>query len=97
MPAPPAVRTAGADSARDVVLWGAFCCVLVPLVLLACGSSLAAAAGTAASLTALTAVCWALLTVARHTSWGGGTSPTSRKGLLRSGGGTHRAGRQARR
>ncbi|MCM2575901.1 hypothetical protein, partial [Streptomyces meridianus] len=68
MPAPTAARAAGADSARDVVRWGAFCCVLVPLVLLACGSSAAAAAGTGGALTALTALCWALLTAARSAS-----------------------------
>ena len=97
MPAPPAARTAGTDSAREVVRWGAFCCVLVPLVLLACGSPPVAAAGTGAALTALTAVCWALLTVARSASGAARTPPSPRTGLLRSGGGTHRAGRRDRR
>lgn len=96
MPAPPAARTAGTDAARDVVLWGAFCCALVPLVLLACGSSLAVAAVAAASLTVLTAVCWGLLAAARSAS-GGAASLPSRKRLLRSGSGAHRAGRRARR
>ncbi|CAM5668010.1 hypothetical protein SALBM311S_08773 [Streptomyces alboniger] len=51
----------GQDSATDVVRWAAFSCVLVPVVLLWYGSSLAGAAGTALGLAAVTAVCRILL------------------------------------
>lgn len=49
------------ESATDVVRWAAFSCVLVPVVLLWYGSSLAGAAGTALGLAAVTAVCRLLL------------------------------------
>ncbi|MFI8532947.1 hypothetical protein ACIGMX_22230 [Streptomyces aquilus] len=56
---PPAADSA--DSATDVVRWAAFSCVLVPVVLVWYGSSLAGAAGTALGLAAVTAVCRVLL------------------------------------
>ncbi|MFD7879400.1 hypothetical protein ACFV5G_35825 [Streptomyces sp. NPDC059766] len=49
------------DTATDVVRWAAFSCVLVPVVLLWYGSSLAGAAGTAFGLAAVTAACRVLL------------------------------------
>ncbi|MFJ3770317.1 hypothetical protein ACIPX0_01320 [Streptomyces sp. NPDC090075] len=49
------------DAAGDVVRWAAFSCVLVPVVLLWYGTSLAGAAGTAFGLAAVTAVCRFLL------------------------------------
>ncbi|MER5526915.1 hypothetical protein ABT075_20325 [Streptomyces sp. NPDC002677] len=49
------------DSAGDVVRWAAFSCVLVPVVLLWYGTSLAGTAGTALGLAAVTAVCRYLL------------------------------------
>ncbi|MER6343188.1 hypothetical protein ACWC10_08370 [Streptomyces sp. NPDC001595] len=49
------------DSSTDVVRWAAFSCVLVPVVLLWYGTSLAGAAGTALGLAAVTAVCRLLL------------------------------------
>ncbi|MFB7514931.1 hypothetical protein [Streptomyces sp. NPDC056144] len=52
---------AGADPAGDVVRWSAFCCVLVPVVLLAYGTSLGGAAGTALGLVSVTAACRVLL------------------------------------
>ena len=48
-PAPPAT-----DTVSDVVRWAAFSCVLVPVVLLWYGTSLAGAAGTALGLAAVT-------------------------------------------
>jgi hypothetical protein len=51
----------GPDSATDVVRWAAFSCVLVPVVLLWYGTSLAGAAGTALGLAAVTAACRLLL------------------------------------
>jgi hypothetical protein len=68
--APPAPRARGnphratppaQDSATDVVRWAAFSCVLVPVVLLWYGTSLAGATGTALGLAAVTAVCRILL------------------------------------
>ncbi|MFF7789419.1 hypothetical protein [Streptomyces sp. NPDC007991] len=49
------------DTATDVVRWAAFSCLLVPLVLLAYGASLAGAAGTALGLAAVTGACRVLL------------------------------------
>ncbi|SDO36646.1 hypothetical protein SAMN04487981_110130 [Streptomyces sp. cf386] len=53
-------RTTFEDSAT-VVRWAVFCCVLVPVVLLWYGTSLAGATGTALGLAAVTAVCRVLL------------------------------------
>ncbi|MGW1884356.1 hypothetical protein [Streptomyces sp. NPDC001970] len=50
-----------ADSAGDVVRWGTFCCLLVPVVLVAYGTSVVGAAATAAGLAAMTAACRVLL------------------------------------
>ncbi|MEU7582129.1 hypothetical protein AB0B50_31610 [Streptomyces sp. NPDC041068] len=64
MPAPRAQEPQGApsqDSASDVVRWAAFSCVLVPVVLVGYGSSLAGAAGAALGLAAVTGVCRVLL------------------------------------
>lgn len=49
------------DTASDVVRWAAFSCVLVPVVLVWYGTSLAGAAGTALGLAAVTAACRVLL------------------------------------
>ncbi|CAM5372927.1 MULTISPECIES: hypothetical protein [Streptomyces] len=49
------------DSASDVIRWAAFSCVLVPVVLLWYGTSLAGATGTALGLAAVTAACRVLL------------------------------------
>ncbi|WP_307133307.1 hypothetical protein [Streptomyces aurantiacus] len=45
----------------DVVRWAAFSCVLVPVVLVGYGTSLAGAAGTALGLAAVTGACRVLL------------------------------------
>lgn len=52
---------AGDDRTTDLIRWAAFTCVLVPVVLLWCGTSLAGAAGTALGLAAVTAACRLLL------------------------------------
>ncbi|WP_317617343.1 hypothetical protein [Streptomyces antnestii] len=52
---------AGPDSVSDVVRWAAFSCVLVPVVLVGYGTSLAGAAGAALGLAAVTGVCRVLL------------------------------------
>lgn len=49
------------ESASDVVRWAAFSCVLVPVVLVGYGTSLAGAAGAALGLAAVTGVCRVLL------------------------------------
>lgn len=54
------------DAATDVVRWGAFCCALVPAVLLICGSSVPSALGTAAGLAAVTVACRMLLRRAKR-------------------------------
>ncbi|MET9545154.1 hypothetical protein ABZY36_07570 [Streptomyces sp. NPDC006627] len=45
----------------DVVRWAAFSCVLVPVVLVGYGTSLAGAGGAALGLAAVTGVCRVLL------------------------------------
>ncbi|MFJ9814475.1 hypothetical protein ACIRU3_04255 [Streptomyces sp. NPDC101151] len=50
-----------ADTTSDVIRWAAFSCVLVPVILVWYGTSLAGAAGTALGLAAVTAVCRVLL------------------------------------
>ncbi|MGW7430118.1 hypothetical protein ACWGIN_11255 [Streptomyces sp. NPDC054861] len=54
------------ESAGDVVRWAAFCCVLVPVVLVVYGTSLGGAAGAALGLVAVTAVCRVLLRRSEH-------------------------------
>ncbi|MFI8965509.1 hypothetical protein ACIGO8_25750 [Streptomyces sp. NPDC053493] len=49
------------DAASDVVRWAAFCCVLVPVVLLVYGTSVGGAAGAALGLAAVTTACRVLL------------------------------------
>ncbi|MGW2488628.1 hypothetical protein ACWCV9_15655 [Streptomyces sp. NPDC001606] len=52
---------AAPDSASAVIRWAAFSCVVVPVVLVGYGTSLAGAAGAALGLAAVTAVCRVLL------------------------------------
>ncbi|MEU4036546.1 hypothetical protein [Streptomyces collinus] len=49
------------DTTSDVIRWAAFSCVVVPVVLVWYGTSLAGAAGTAFGLAAVTAACRVLL------------------------------------
>ncbi|KOV59240.1 hypothetical protein [Streptomyces sp. MMG1121] len=49
------------DSASEVIRWAAFSCVLVPVVLVWYGTSLAGAAGAALGLVAVTTACRVLL------------------------------------
>ncbi|KPH99566.1 hypothetical protein OK074_0695 [Actinobacteria bacterium OK074] len=53
--------TQDTDAATDVVRWSVFSCVLVPVVLVLYGTSLAGATGTALGLAAVTGVCRVLL------------------------------------
>ncbi|MGW0844556.1 hypothetical protein ACWD26_31345 [Streptomyces sp. NPDC002787] len=52
---------APADTATDVVRWAAFSCVLVPIVLVWYGTSLAGATGAALGLAAVTGACRVLI------------------------------------
>ncbi|SPF03334.1 hypothetical protein [Streptomyces sp. MA5143a] len=52
---------AHSDTATDVVRWAAFSCVLVPVVLVWYGTSLAGATGAALGLAAVTGACRVLL------------------------------------
>lgn len=49
------------DTVSELVRWAAFSCVLVPVVLLWYGASLAGATGTALGLAAVTGACRVLL------------------------------------
>ncbi|NGO13483.1 hypothetical protein G5C60_39275 [Streptomyces sp. HC44] len=60
-PQPSSRKPAAQDAVGDVVRWAAFSCVLVPVVLVGYGTSLAGAAGTALGLAAVTGACRALL------------------------------------
>jgi hypothetical protein len=95
------------DSTTDVVRWAAFSCVLVPVVLLWYGTSLAGATGTALGLAAVTAVCRVLLRRSEH---GAARSPAEERAALaeehaslaprrgrhhRSATGAHRGGRHS--
>ncbi|GAA3825659.1 hypothetical protein GCM10022403_068790 [Streptomyces coacervatus] len=83
------------DAVTDVVRWAAFSCVLVPVVLLWYGTSLAGAAGTAFGLAAVTAVCRLLLRQSERVAARPPTEEqTSRRGRHhRSGTGAHRGRR----
>ncbi|MCX4880988.1 MULTISPECIES: hypothetical protein [unclassified Streptomyces] len=83
------------DTATDVVRWAAFSCVLVPVVLLWYGTSLAGATGTALGLAAVTAACRLLLRQSeRCAARPRAGEPVSRRGRHhRSGTGAHRGGR----
>ncbi|MDH6551093.1 hypothetical protein M2164_005354 [Streptomyces sp. SAI-208] len=88
-------RPPSEDSSTDVVRWAAFSCVLVPVVLVWYGTSLAGATGTALGLAAVTAVCRILL---RQSERGAAHPPaeerTPRRGRHhRSGNGARRGGR----
>ncbi|WP_374192209.1 hypothetical protein [Streptomyces sp. MBT33] len=88
-------RAVPAAPASDVVRWAVFSCVLVPVVLLWYGTSLAGAAGTALGLAAVTAVCRLLL---RQSERGAARLPAeedpARRGRRhRTGTGAHRGGR----
>lgn len=52
--------------AGDVVRWAAFSCLLVPVVLLWCGFSLAGATGVASGLAAVTGACRLLMRRSRR-------------------------------
>ncbi|MEG3628782.1 hypothetical protein [Streptomyces poriticola] len=58
---PPGTPPGPRDEITDLVRWAAFSCLLVPVVLLWCGASVAGAAGAALGLAAVTAVCRLLL------------------------------------
>ncbi|WP_371671303.1 hypothetical protein OG985_29010 [Streptomyces sp. NBC_00289] len=93
----PGTRTPSEDAATDVIRWAAFSCVLVPVVLLWYGSSLAGAAGTALGLAAVTAVCRILL---RQSERGAARlreeAEAPRRGRRQRGGtGGHRSGRHS--
>ncbi|MFB6670930.1 hypothetical protein ACFVDQ_15600 [Streptomyces sp. NPDC057684] len=88
----------GTDTVSDVVRWAAFSCVLVPVVLVGYGISLAGAAGAALGLAAVTGACRVLLRQSErcaarpapvrscgHRGRRGGTVPGARKGGRRTG------------
>ncbi|MFG2496810.1 hypothetical protein ACGFSB_01115 [Streptomyces sp. NPDC048441] len=81
----------------EVVRWAAFSCVLVPVVLVGYGTSLAGAAGSALGLVAVTGVCRVLL---RQSERGAARvldeQSCDRRGRHgRTGAGAHRGGRHS--
>ncbi|MEV5881834.1 hypothetical protein AB0L74_03765 [Streptomyces sp. NPDC052020] len=84
-PRPRRAEARGLDGITDLVRWAAFSCVLVPVVLLWCGTSLAGAAGTALGLAAVTGACRVLLRRSERCAGGppaghGDTAPGARGG-----------------
>ncbi|MFF4655009.1 hypothetical protein ACFY30_38130 [Streptomyces sp. NPDC000345] len=96
----PSPSRPGDERTTDLIRWAAFSCVLVPVVLLWYGTSLAGAAGTALGLAAVTAVCRLLL---RQSERGAARSlpgnhppPAHHRGRhQRTGTGAHRGGRHS--
>jgi hypothetical protein len=80
-----------------VIRWAAFSCVLVPVVLVWYGTSLAGAAGTALGLAAVTGACRLLLRRSERgaaaAAAGAGDGRRGRSG--RGGPGAHRGGRRS--
>ncbi|MGW2639210.1 hypothetical protein [Streptomyces sp. NPDC001348] len=83
------------DAAGDVVRWAAFSCVLVPVVLLWYGTSLAGAAGTALGLAAVTGVCRVLLRRSERCAVRSASRADGREGGRGGGQGGARGGGQA--
>ncbi|MFG2332191.1 hypothetical protein ACGFMM_21490 [Streptomyces sp. NPDC048604] len=82
-PAAP-LSASAAQPAGDVVRWAVFSCVLAPVVLLAYGTSLGGAAGTALGLAAVTAACRVLLRRSeRHLGGKRPRNPARTDGLAR--------------
>ncbi|GHF99967.1 hypothetical protein ACFFSH_00865 [Streptomyces filamentosus] len=83
-PGPGEEARGAADPAGDVVRWAVFCCALVPLVLVAFGTSLGGAGGAALGLASVTAACRLLLRRAerglRAEGAGGGAAGGRRRG-----------------
>ncbi|GGZ79143.1 hypothetical protein ACFOOM_06765 [Streptomyces echinoruber] len=85
------------DLTADLTRWAIFSCVLVPVVLLWCGTSLAGAAGTALGLAAVTVACRLLL---RRSERGAARTAAARHAPAhgrrhRPGAGARRGGRHA--
>ncbi|MGV9554906.1 hypothetical protein [Streptomyces sp. NPDC003401] len=90
----------GDDRTTELIRWAAFSCVLVPVVLLWYGTSLAGTAGTAVGLTAVTAACRLLLRRSERYAArlpDGGRPPRApyREGRRRTGTGSRRGGRHS--
>ncbi|GKQ37657.1 hypothetical protein [Streptomyces sp. A012304] len=91
---------AGDDRTSDLIRWAAFSCLLVPVVLLWYGTSLAGAAGTALGLAAVTAACRLLLRrseryAARPAAEDRAAHTPHRGRHQRTGTGSHRGGRHS--
>ncbi|SEC89567.1 hypothetical protein SAMN04490357_3188 [Streptomyces misionensis] len=88
---------AAPDSASELIRWAAFSCVLVPVVLVWYGTSLAGATGTALGLAAVTAVCRLLLRRSERGARGARGTRGARAGRGVRGGRRARGARGARR
>ncbi|WP_327315256.1 hypothetical protein [Streptomyces sp. NBC_01235] len=89
----------GDDRTTDLIRWAAFSCVLVPVVLLWYGTSLAGATGTALGLAAVTAACRVLLRRSEQCAarlLDEDPAPQAHRGRhQRTGSGSHRGGRHS--
>lgn len=97
---PTAETRPGDDRTTELIRWAAFSCVIVPVVLLWYGTSLAGTAGTAVGLAAVTAVCRLLLRRSERcpARLPGGQHPPRaphREGRRRTGTGSRRGGRHS--
>ncbi|MBT2506765.1 hypothetical protein J7I98_12860 [Streptomyces sp. ISL-98] len=89
----PSTPTDSTDAAGDVIRWAAFCCALVPVVLVMYGTSFGGAAAAAVGLATVTMACRVLLrrserAAAREAAAGAAARATA-------GAGAHRGGRHA--
>jgi hypothetical protein len=100
VPASAPSRSPSSESASDVVRWAAFCCVLVPVVLVVYGTSAGGAAAAALGLAAVTAACRVLLRQSERQSahqsvhQSGRQSDHPRGRRARTAQGAHRGGRR---
>lgn len=92
---------AAPDTVGDLIRWAAFTCVLVPVVLVWYGTSLAGATGTALGLAAVTGACRLLLRQSERVAAQGAARPSAQNGAPRrgrhgrGGSGSHRGGRHS--
>ncbi|WP_307706555.1 hypothetical protein [Streptomyces sp. V1I6] len=77
-PSRPNAPASSTSPAGDVVRWGAFSCLLVPVVLVTYGTSVGGAAAAALGLAAVTAACRVLLRHSERTAARGRAAEVAR-------------------
>ncbi|WP_274558874.1 hypothetical protein [Streptomyces spiramyceticus] len=88
----PRTPTDTTDAAGDVIRWAAFCCALVPVVLVMYGTSFGGAAAAAVGLATVTMACRVLL---RRSERAAAREAAAGAARATAGAGAHRGGRHA--